>query len=156
MRVTWMVAFWRDIQARPRPAPSQAPPQGPAGERKRTTQGAAEGGEMRGEANSGRQPPPSGAGAAQPFPEMPPPDCCGTAPSWPELFRKKPEGWGDDATGGGGGGGGGGDGASGVPVTPVPIPQVWEDVDPADNRRAGAGVRRLKRLPEYDLCFQGF
>eukprot|EP00752_Nemacystus_decipiens_P001527 g1497.t1 len=148
MRVTWMVAFWRDIQARPRPAPPEAPPQAfAARERERPRQeAAAKGGETR---SGRRQTPPSGAGAAQPFPAVPPPDCGGTAPSWPALFRKKPEGWGDEADGDGGGGcGGGGSGAGGVPVTPVPIPQVWEDVDAAENRLAGRGVRRLKRLPE--------
>lgn len=149
MRVTWMVAFWRDIQARPRPAPRQPPAQAPAREKKRARQAAVAGGGG-GEASSARRPPPSGAGAAQPFPTIPAPDSCAAAPSWPALFRKNPEGWGDDADGCGG------DGAREVPVTPVPIPQVWEDVDAADNRGAGAGVRRLKRLPEYDLCFQGF
>ncbi|CAM9691891.1 unnamed protein product [Ectocarpus fasciculatus] len=152
MRVTWMVAFWRDIQARP-PPPQQPPPPTAAAPSARR------------EAASPRQPPPSGAGAAQPFPAMPPlttnsgnPNggrrCSSAAaggPSWPALFRKKPEGWGEDTAGVDGGGG-----AREVPVVPMAVPQVWEDVDPADNRRAGAGVRRLKRLPEYDLCFQGF
>ncbi|CAM9470916.1 unnamed protein product, partial [Ectocarpus sp. 8 AP-2014] len=157
MRVTWMVAFWRDIQARPPPSQQSPPPTAtrPAEEKTTSTRGEA--------AIRRRQPPPSGAGAAQPFPAMPPlasgnPNggrrCSSAAvagPSWPALFRKKPEGWGEDTAGVDGGGG-----AREVPVVPVAVPQVWEDVDPADNKRAGAGVRRLKRLPEYDLCFQGF
>ncbi|CAN0392079.1 unnamed protein product [Ectocarpus sp. 12 AP-2014] len=157
MRVTWMVAFWRDIQARP-PSSQQSPPltaTTPAKEKTTSTRGEA--------ASRRRQRPPSGAGAAQPFPAMPPltsgnPNggrrCSSAAvagPSWPALFRKKSEGWGENTAGVDGGGG-----ATEVPVVPVAVPQVWEDVDPADNRRAGAGVRRLKRLPEYDLCFQGF
>lgn len=141
MRVTWMVAFWRDIQSRP-PAPL------PTAKTQR-------------EASSR---PPSGAGAAQPFPQMPHPgggkktQASASAgrvaePTWPALFRKKPVGWGCCVPTGGSGGP-----ADGMvtPVTPVPVPRVWEDVDGAENRRVGGAVSRLKRLPEYDLCFQGF
>lgn len=144
MRVTWMVAFWRDIEARAPPAPSASAKPGSAASPAKTL--------------------PSGAGAAQPFPEIPPLDSTkkrsarggggggdGTGgPTWPTLFRKKGEGW------GAGGGVVEGDVDSATPVVPLPIPQVWEDVDAAENRRAGVGVRRLKRLPAYDLCFQGF
>ncbi|CAM9569488.1 unnamed protein product [Ectocarpus sp. 6 AP-2014] len=157
MRVTWMVAFWRDIQARPPPSQQSPPPTAttPAEEKTTSTRGEA--------ATRRRQPPPSGAGAAQPFPAMLPlasgnpnggrrrSSAAVAGPSWPALFRKKPEGWGEDTAGVDGGGG-----AREVPVVPVAVPQVWEDVDPAGNKRAGVGVRRLKRLPEYDLCFQGF
>lgn len=121
MRVTWMVAFWKDIQARQPP-----PPAGGPGE-----QGL-------------YSPLPSGAGAAQPFPGIINPSRGGSGCTWPELFRKKSNGWGKD---------GGWEG--GTPVVPIAVPQVWEDVD-GENRRMGIGVRRLKRLPEYDLCFQGF
>lgn len=124
MRVTWMVAFWKDIQARPRIT----------------------GGET--ESSS-----PSGAGAAQPFPM----EHChdprreastkaeSNSPTWPSLFWKKP-GWPGD----------GDDWAGGTPVLPTAIPAVWEDVDGAGNRRIGASVRRLKHLPPYEMCFQGF
>lgn len=139
MRVTWMVAFWRDIQSRP-PAPLPTP-------------------KTQREANSR---PPSGAGAAQPFPQMPHHGggkkrqaIAGRVaePTWPTLFRKKSEGWGCCVPTDGNGGP-----ADGMvtPVTPVPVPRVWEDVDGAENRRFGGAVSRLKRLPEYDLCFQGF
>lgn len=133
MRVTWMVAFWRDIQTR-------SPLSPPTSQKSRQA----------------RPQPPSGAGAAQPFPSIPPasegkkallPPGKKGLPTWPALFRKKPDGWGvnvEERC------------ALGTPVAPVSIQQVWEDIDEADNRRAGAGVRRLKRLPEYDLCFQGF
>ena len=139
MRVTWMVAFWRDIQSRP-PVP-QPKPKTPR------------------EASSR---PPSGAGAAQPFPKMPHPKDIkrpasagrGNEPTWPALFRKKPEDWGCCVPAGGGEGPA--DGMMTTPVTPVPVPRVWEDVDEAENRRVGGAVTRLKRLPEYDLCFQGF
>ena len=139
MRVTWMVAFWRDIQSRP---PAQLP-------RSKAQR----------EASSL---PPSGAGAAQPFPKMPHPgsdkkrqELAGSVaePTWPSLFRKKPEGWGCCVPTGGSGGLADGMVTS---VTPVPVPRVWEDVDGAENRRFGGAVSRLKRLPEYDLCFQGF
>lgn len=124
MRVTWMVAFWRDIQARP------ALPRDPS-----------------------PGSPPCGAGAAQPFPGE---DCQhagqeipearkSSGCTWPTLFTKKPVGWARREGWSGG-----------IPVVPVSIPQVWEDVDVAENRRLRATVRRLKRLPEYDTCFQGF
>lgn len=142
MRVTWMVAFWRDIQAREAVTEGRTP-----------------------------ESPPSSAGAAQPFPGVVrdngpygktidrrgvQADVGGDEggdggrgavgePTWPALFRKKADGWGE-----------GGEGRKGVPVVPGVVPQVWEDVDEAENRKMGVGVRRLKRLPEYDLCFQGF
>lgn len=125
-RVTWMVAFWRDIQARPR---TLAQPGG----------GAAQGGY------------PSGAGAAQPFPAVGDLGPQGTVaedgiPTWPALFRKKPEGWGEGRA----------RSFSESSVVPLAVSRVWEDVDVVENRRLGVGVKRLKRLPEYDLCFQGF
>lgn len=181
MRVTWMVAFWRDIQARSRP-----PPPSPRSslEKKGRVGGGTAAGNSSGWQRRLPPEPPSGAGAAQPFPAMPADHASAAAahqgdrgstprerkktapelqgggggercsshpadPTWPALFQKKPDGW-------GGGGGPGSATKAETRVTPVPIPQVWEDVDAADNRRAGAGVRRLKRLPEYDLCFQGF
>ncbi|CAM9323791.1 unnamed protein product [Scytosiphon promiscuus] len=196
MRVTWMVAFWRDIQARPRPPPPPPPPL--ENKPKKARVGKAPGaGVGVSDPAARRRLPPSGAGAAQPFPAMPPlasadeegraasarregenafpegekgggkggggggggggkgGEGCGhpASPSWPALFRKKPDGWGGGDTAGGDSGS-----ATREPrvVIPVSIPQVWEDVDAVDNKRAGAGVRRLKRLPEYDLCFQGF
>lgn len=128
MRVTWMVAFWKDIEARHPPGAGN----GPGAHRKPGS-------------------PPSGAGAAQPFPALDAPEGERGGRTWPELFRKKPDGW-----GGVGEGERGRAWTRGTPVIPVAVPQVWEDVDAAENRKMGAGVRRLKRLPDYDLCFQGF
>lgn len=138
MRVTWMVAFWRDIQARPPPSP----PLSASAQTK--------------EPSERRSSPPSGAGAAQPFPSLHAPDGRKDAgekgrATWPSLFHKKPDGW-----GGAGARRGAGKSDVEIPVRPVAIRQVWEDVDAAENKRVGAGVSRLKRLPDYDLCFQGF
>lgn len=146
MRVTWMVAFWKDIEARPRiPVSPARKPKGTSPHK---------------DNRSGESVPPSGAGAAQPFPMAPHAESKkgkklkfdekeGVRPTWPSLFNKKPDGWGME-------GRGGRDGDLEVPVKAVPVPHVWEDVDEVDNRRRGAGVRRLKRLPPYELCYQGF
>ncbi|CAN0148701.1 unnamed protein product, partial [Discosporangium mesarthrocarpum] len=161
-RVTWMVAFWRDIKARPRkdglPGAAQPFPQLPpppssteAGMSRGITGplppcGAGEPWSPQGQGKGKLRGATRGIddGSTKPTRQDPMP---ATKRTWPSLFAKKPQGWStkdrDDSRGTG-------------PAPVLPVPVIWQDVDRGENERRGWGVQGLKKLPGYDLCFQGF
>lgn len=162
-----MVAFWKTVEVR----------RGGEGGGER---GGGERGGEDGGGSSGSFP----KGSARPFPNprtFASDPSCPPGVTWPALFdpeelsfddvddenstKKKKNMRREKGNGGGGGDGGGGGGDDddddawlGHEAAAVEVGAVWEDVDAEKNAKClpSLSIARIKSLPPYSVCFQGF